>query len=539
MNFIQNFSIRLRLGVGYAALTLALVLVAVLGLQGEARTQANLDHQINDLNVLTRLENELLTAANARAVSARNLVLASSPEDRASETRLVQQAHDKVQSVLAKLGPFVQAMPDTTEALRQSHEQVLKIEAQYGPVALDIVRLAGAGQAEQAIRKINVECRPLLAQLIEQINVSLAESARIGAVASEASHAEFVHLRRVLVSISTGVLLLAIFLSVLTTKSITRPLDQADQAVTSFAEGNLSRSLPARGRNEITHVMHAIEHMRQSLMGIVSDVRRGASQVSGASQEIAEGNQDLSARTEQQASALQQTTASMEMLSGIVQKNSANARHANQLAVQAAAVAQQGGQVVAGVVQTMNSINDSSSRIQEIIGVIDGIAFQTNILALNAAVEAARAGEEGRGFAVVAGEVRVLAQRSATAAKEIKQLISESVERVAQGSTMVAQAGSTMDDIVGSIEKVVTIVAEISEASAEQSASVGQIGEAVALIDQATQQNASLVQEIATAASSLQAQAGELVQAVSVFKLDPEATLRESGAPGWPRLAMG
>jgi methyl-accepting chemotaxis protein len=258
----------------------------------------------------------------------------------------------------------------------------------------------------------------------------------------------------------------------------------------------------------------------------VSSVRQGADGVSTASAEIAQGNNDLSARTENQASALEQTAASMEELNSTVKQNADNARQANQLAMQASTVAIQGGEVVGQVVQTMKGINESSQKIADIIGVIDGIAFQTNILALNAAVEAARAGEQGRGFAVVASEVRSLAGRSADAAKEIKQLINASVERVAQGTLLVDQAGTTMTEVVSSIRRVTDIVGEISAASSEQSQGVSQVGEAVNQIDQVTQQNAALVEQMAAAAGSLQTQAAALVQVVSLFKLDAGQTIQ-------------
>ena len=305
------------------------------------------------------------------------------------------------------------------------------------------------------------------------------------------------------------------------TRSVTVPLREAIVATDRVANGDLSHKIEATSRDETGQLLAALQRMQLGLIATVGSVRGNAESVATASAQIAQANLDLSGRTEQQASALQQTAATMEELGTTVRHNADNAKQANQLAQGASAVAATGGEVVGKVVTTMQAINTSSRKIGDIIGVIDGIAFQTNILALNAAVEAARAGEQGRGFAVVASEVRSLAQRSADAAKEIKTLIGRSIDQVEQGSALVDQAGKTMGDIVGSIKRVSEIVAEITSASVEQSSGVKQVGEAVAQMDRATQQNAALVEESAAAAESLKGQALQLVQAVAVFKLSP------------------
>jgi methyl-accepting chemotaxis protein-1 (serine sensor receptor) len=327
---------------------------------------------------------------------------------------------------------------------------------------------------------------------------------------------------------------LAIYASKVFSGTVVRPLAQAVSISRAVADGDLTVVKETRGKSEIAQLFQSLYTMQNSLSGVVANVRSNAEGVASASAEIAHGNNDLSARTEQQASALEETAASMEELSSTVRMNADNARQANQLALNASTVAAQGGEVVAEVVDTMKGINESSRRIVDIIGVIDGIAFQTNILALNAAVEAARAGEQGRGFAVVASEVRSLAQRSAEAAKEIKGLINTSVQRVEQGTTLVDKAGTTMDEVVAAIRRVTDIMGEISAASNEQSLGVAQVGEAVTQMDQATQQNAALVEESAAAADSLKQQAAELVRAVAVFRLAQDG----AGYGGSPRIAL-
>jgi methyl-accepting chemotaxis protein len=315
------------------------------------------------------------------------------------------------------------------------------------------------------------------------------------------------------------VALIVVPFTLMNMRSICQPLDSARELAAAIAGGDLTRDIDVQGRDETAAMLGALRQMQDALQRMVGQVRSSTDSISTASTEIATGNQDLSSRTEQTAANLQQAASSMEQLTGTVRQSADSARQANQLATSAAEVAARGRSVVSQVVSTMDEINTSSKKIADIIGVIDGIAFQTNILALNAAVEAARAGEQGRGFAVVAGEVRSLAQRSAEAAKEIKSLIGASVERVDSGSKLVANAGQTMQEIVGSVQRVTDIIGEITAASTEQSDGIGQVNTAVVQLDQMTQQNAALVEESAAAAESLKEQAVKLSQVVGMFKL--------------------
>lgn len=368
---------------------------------------------------------------------------------------------------------------------------------------------------------------PVFVQLVEVLG-ELAQLSRKGADEAEQQVQRSFQFANTWVLLGMGLsTLLAIVLGWRITRSVTVPARQAVSVARGIADGDLTQPIPLAGKDEMGVLLQELGQMRDNLEQVVAQVRSNADGVFTASEQIASGNHDLSTRTEEQASALQQTAASMEQMASTARHNAENAMQANQLAVNASQVAQRGGEVVQQVVQTMHGIDASSQKIADIIGVIDGIAFQTNILALNAAVEAARAGEQGRGFAVVAGEVRSLAGRSAEAAKEIKQLIAESVDRVGQGSSLVAEAGHTMQEVVHAIRRVADLVAEISAASREQSQGVGQVSEAIVQMDQSTQQNAALVEESAAAASGLQRQARDLVESVSRFKVQQQALVRQ------------
>jgi methyl-accepting chemotaxis protein-1 (serine sensor receptor) len=341
-----------------------------------------------------------------------------------------------------------------------------------------------------------------------------------------------------IIAMTAGIALLLVLATLLIGRTITGPIGKAIGAANRIAEGDLTAQIETQGTGETGQLLVALGNTTSQLKGVIGRIHDAAETITTASQEIASGNADLSSRTEEQASSLEETASSMEELTSTVKQNAENARQANQLAAGASEVAVKGGQVVGQVVSTMSSINDSSKKIADIIGVIDGIAFQTNILALNAAVEAARAGEQGRGFAVVASEVRNLAQRSAAAAKEIKELITDSVSKVENGTQLVDQAGKTMDEIVSSVKRVTDIMAEITAASQEQSSGIEQVNTAIAQMDDVTQQNAALVEQAAAAAESMREQAHSLAQAVAVFKLAEGSVLATTRPhPGLPPQA--
>ncbi len=419
--------------------------------------------------------------------------------------KVINEALDQIEHI--PLGAEASAALQSARPVVERY--VASAKAVIGSAGKDI---AAAREASVPLQHAFEELEIGLGALSELIEADAARAAEMATAAT--ATAAWVTLGALIaasLSIMAGALLLA--------RHMTAPMDHAVDVAVQIAQGDLGVAVRPTGNDETRRLLDALSTMQASFGGIVREVKANADEVATASTQIAQGNNDLSQRTEQQASALQQTAATMEQLSATVRNNTDNARQANQLALGASHVASQGGEVVGQVVSTMRGINDSSKKIADIIAVIDGIAFQTNILALNAAVEAARAGEQGRGFAVVASEVRNLAQRSADAAREIKGLITASVGQVEQGTRLVDSAGQTMDEIVAAIRRVSDIVGEITEASIEQSGGISQVGEAVSHMDHATQQNAALVEQSAAAAQTLQQQAQRLVQAVGVFRV--------------------
>ncbi|NML43429.1 HAMP domain-containing protein [Ramlibacter sp. G-1-2-2] len=508
-----------RLGLTFALLALIALAAAGFALYSLRAAHERFEHFVQGVNARAAVAAQLRAAVDSRAISARNLVLVKKPEDIALERRLVTQAHSDVQARLAELQNLAAADATTSEHAHALIAEIARVETDYGPVALHIVNQALAGKHDAAVLELDEKCRPLLAALTratdEYADFSIGVAQKQVLESSQAYGVD----QGMLVTAAAVAMLLALASGLLVTRSITRPLAEAVRLAEAVAAGDLRSTVTTERRDEAGQLLRALQAMNASLVRIVGEVRQTSDSIATGSTQIATGNADLSHRTEQQASSLQETAASMEQLTSTVRINADTARQATELADTASSVAAQGGVVVNEVVEAMQAITASSRQIAEIIGVIDGIAFQTNILALNAAVEAARAGEQGRGFAVVAAEVRSLAQRSSSAANEIKALIQDSVQKVEAGSRQVGVAGRTMGDIVGQVQRVSTLIGEISVASREQSQGIGQVGEAVTRLDQVTQQNAALVEQSAAAAASLNQQADRLVGIVGAFTL--------------------
>ncbi len=503
-----------RLYGGFGLLIFSMLIMVALALVA----QKKLDDAttVISTNALPSVEavNQLANAIAEFRVSEMRHVLHAEPAQKAQIEKKLQAQEADIQALRQKYEPLISSPNERSlyDAFAQDRARYLKVHA-------DVLDASRRNDTEFAIKVLEWQSKKLYDSANETLTQLVALNHDAAIAAKDAASTAFVTGRSIMLGVFAVTAVLAAWVATYITRSITRPLDQALNVVKQVAAGDLTGSMAYTGRDEMGQLLRAMAGMQDSLVRVVTQVRQGSQAVATASQEIAQGNNDLSARTEHQASALEETAASMEELNATVKQNAHNAQTANQLALQASTVAAQGGEVVGEVVQTMKGINEASRKIADIISVIDGIAFQTNILALNAAVEAARAGEQGRGFAVVASEVRSLAGRSAEAAKEIKSLINASVERVEQGTALVDKAGQTMTEVVGSIRRVTDIMGEISAASNEQSAGVAQVGEAITSMDRATQQNAALVEQMAAAASSLNSQADDLVRVVEVFQL--------------------
>ncbi|TFW29007.1 methyl-accepting chemotaxis protein [Massilia horti] len=509
-----------RLGLGFALVLVLLVAVTVVGLLRMAQIQDRLDHVVSVNNVSTRLVIDMRNNVSERVASLRVLTLMTDSADMEPELNKFKEQTKKYDALQDKLSQVFAARASNEE--RSLLAQVKQHEASAMPAIAKASELYLADNAVEATRVMIKEIRPAQKKWMEALDQLGQLEDQQNAQSQASAEAAFASARNFMLTLLALAMAMGIAAAVVITRGLLKQLGgepgYTARIAGSIANGDLSIAIDTHASDRGSLLVE-MKEMRNSLVGIVAQVRRGTETIGTASREIAAGNIDLSSRTELQASSLEKTASAMERLTGTVKQNADNAREANQLAATASDVASKGGQVVSQVVETMGSINASANKIVDIIGVIDGIAFQTNILALNAAVEAARAGEQGRGFAVVASEVRNLAQRSAAAAKEIKTLIGDSVEKVERGSKLVGQAGVTMDEVVDSVKRVTDIMGEIADASAEQSAGIEQVNQSIIEMDSMTQQNAALVEEAAAAAQSLQDQAAELARVVSIFKL--------------------
>ncbi len=511
---LPDLKIGMRVGLGFGVVVVTIAVLVAAVLISLARTSAN-SSAMGDGVQLQAQVSEIHLLAKDNAIASMVILVSSSTEQQAKLVKEIGERDTRIAKGLEGLELSLAASPDDAALVADARKR-------HGSYVAGVKRIVGlvlGGKQAEATFAADEEMIPMLAPFLAALGkLDARQVSKVQATGAE--NGQLIASTRLL-ALGMGLLaaLLGVAAGLWVVRSVTRPLLRAVAIADAVSQGDLTHAIDTDGTDEIATLMRALAAMQASLAALVSTVRQGSDGVATASAEIASGNQDLSSRTESQASALEQTAASMEELGSTVRQNADNARQANQLAISASSVAIKGGDVVGQVVQTMKGINDASRKISDIISVIDGIAFQTNILALNAAVEAARAGEQGRGFAVVASEVRNLAGRSAEAAKEIKALISASVDRVGQGTVLVDQAGATMQEVVSSIRRVTDIMGEISASSQEQSLGVAQVGEAITSLDQTTQQNAALVEQMAAAAESLKSQAGGLVQAVAVFKV--------------------
>ncbi|MCC7645360.1 MULTISPECIES: methyl-accepting chemotaxis protein [unclassified Janthinobacterium] len=528
----MNLTIAKRLGLGFGLVAMFLLLVITLGLTSMRQIQGRMDETTKVNNVETSLAQTMDLTVTERALALRNLILLKDEKEVQIEVARIAEQEKKYTAAQQKLGAMFARREGTSSEEKNLLEQIRTQSDLAAPFIQRAAALALDQKQDDAYKLLRYEFRPVQKRWWELLRTLIAVEEKQNNEASSVAEAAYSQARLVMLSIGSLALITSLLAAVLITRSVTRQLgcepDEAAAIAGQIASGNLA--VPIHTRPGDTHsLLYAMQSMRDSLAQIVQQVHASTETIATAASQIAMGNLDLSSRTEQQASTLEQTASSMEELTSTVRINTDHARQANGLVESASDVATKGGAVVAQVVDTMAAIDVSARKIVDIIAVIDGIAFQTNILALNAAVEAARAGEQGRGFAVVATEVRNLAQRSAAAAKEIKDLIGDSVDKVQAGNRLVEQAGSTMHEVVASVKRVTGIMSEMMSASQEQSAGIEQINMAVTQMDNVTQQNAALVEEAAAAAQAMQEQVNSLNDVVSVFRVGNIAGGRDAG----------
>ena len=521
---MKDITIKLRI---IATMGFMAVLITVLGVMG-IYGMSNSNRVVHEINSNYLLSVDSLTDSSYQLLSARaNLIRLSENPELANASDILQKAEASIARSESDWQSYMSYGQDETEKKLAEKTKLAKDEylsGAYLPL-LEAIKSVNKEKAKNIVEKIGPKLFDQYSEHMDRLTKFQMDASQKLFKENETTASKLFWMTIILIVVA---ICLVVFSSYYLVGAISNPLKFAIEQFDSIGKGDLSRPIKHKTNDEMGQLLKGIEIMRQNLSQTVAIVREGSASIALSSGEIASGNLDLSSRTEDQAASLEETASSMEELTSTVQQNAENARQANTLAVTASDVAVKGGQVVGNVVDTMLSIKNSSRKIVDIIGVIDGIAFQTNILALNAAVEAARAGEQGRGFAVVASEVRNLAQRSASAAKEIKGLIDDSVSKVDEGSRLVDDAGNTMDQIVVSIRGVADIMAEITAASSEQSDGIAQVNVAICQMDEVTQQNAALVEEAAAAAGSMQEQANNLNQAVSIFKLESDKKVTQN-----------
>ncbi len=526
---IKNISIGKRLALGFGVVIFLLLTLAGLSYLRIGNLNGEVASLVDTRYPKTVAANEIKTDVSEATRSMLNVLIMTDPTQIAAELANLEKRNAAATTALAELKRTA-TNPKEVAILKE----IDTVRTKFMPGQKTFVGLINEDKKDDAMVKFMFSLKPQQTRYFKAVDDYIAfqnaEMVQSGKTASALTK----RTQFVIMVLAVVAALISLVVAVLATRSITTPLKEAVNVAQRVANGDLTSEITVDSDDETGQMMAALKNMNESLIKIVAEVRAGTDSIAEASAEIASGNLDLSSRTEQQAHSLGTTSSSMRELTDTVQQNADNARQANQLAAKASEVAARGGSVVSHVVETMGSITASSKKIVDIIGVIDGIAFQTNILALNAAVEAARAGEQGRGFAVVASEVRNLAQRSAGAAKEIKALIGDSVDKVREGSTLVEQAGVTMEEVVASVRRVTDIMGEITSASQEQSAGIAQVNTTILEMDETTQQNAALVEEAAAAAASMQDQAANLARVVSVFKLDHEPVVARQRAMAQP-----